>query len=800
MIKKYLLIILAALIPTFASAQVAVGGWKVHSPFSGVQDIVETKNYVYYLSSGSVYQYDKATGEISSLSSSKLNDVSADGIYLDNTGKSVVVTYASANMDRVYDNGKIVNMSDIKDSSLSGSLTINDIAFNDEKFYVATDFGIVTYDNKKNEVRETAQTSLPVTIVAVNDDYVLAVIDQQIYLARENVKITSASKLKPSDYQKLNWQDIKGLGKKFYMILGYSIYESIYDGDTNHLQVSRQVSEINPTELIQNIFPKFYSISDGVYFVNPEGIYLFDKNNERTFLNVPRPDAKTVQMVYNGDVGELWEGDNSGIRCWDYTTPTAPALVHDNITGADLTFPVIGGMVFDDNGRLYLYTQQEHLVFGLSDNDQACVNILENGKIRDVSATDTESTLSWSPAYNKPKPHGIYMAKHVYPDSDPDAYWQGTLYDGMYRIKNGKQTHHFTKDNSPIINWWLETAEVPLVDHFGNLWIFTHHNKTEDVARLMALPKSKLNSENIQISDWKTFPIPGFISYNRDAIGLRCKHSNLLVFTNGRYTHQLIFVDTKGTETLNDDKAFLVDVLIDQDGKQLAGHHTTALAEDNRGNIWVGTHDGIFEIPNPTSINSSTANINHLKVPRNDGTGLADYLLSSQMVSGISVDASNRKWVSTVGSGAYYISENGDEILEHFTASNSILPNNIWCVAADPASNKVYFGTNNGLIEYSSTASPGAEDYSEVYAYPNPVRPDYTGWITITGLMENSLVKIADAAGNVFHQGRSNGGMYIWDGCNEAGERVKTGVYYVFASQNASGSNSACLTKIMVIN
>jgi hypothetical protein len=145
------------------------------------------------------------------------------------------------------------------------------------------------------------------------------------------------------------------------------------------------------------------------------------------------------------------------------------------------------------------------------------------------------------------------------------------------------------------------------------------------------------------------------------------------------------------------------------------------------------------------------------------------------------------------------VNESGTEILEHYTASNSILPNQVYSVACDPNSNKVYFGSASGLMEYSSTTAPGQSSYDDVYAYPNPVRPDYTGWITISGLMDNSLVKIADAAGNVFHQGVSNGGMYTWDGCNAKGERVKTGVYYVFASQNASGSASSCVTKIMVV-
>jgi flagellar hook assembly protein FlgD len=103
-------------------------------------------------------------------------------------------------------------------------------------------------------------------------------------------------------------------------------------------------------------------------------------------------------------------------------------------------------------------------------------------------------------------------------------------------------------------------------------------------------------------------------------------------------------------------------------------------------------------------------------------------------------------------------------------------------------------------VEYSATAAPGKDNYDNVYAYPNPVKPDYTGWITVTGLMDNSLVKITDAAANVVTQGTSDGGMFVWDGCNRNGERVKSGVYYVFASQNATGSNTACVTKIMVIN
>ena len=102
-------------------------------------------------------------------------------------------------------------------------------------------------------------------------------------------------------------------------------------------------------------------------------------------------------------------------------------------------------------------------------------------------------------------------------------------------------------------------------------------------------------------------------------------------------------------------------------------------------------------------------------------------------------------------------------------------------------------------MEYSSDSEPPAESYSEIYAYPNPVRPEYTGEITIRGLMENSLVKIADSEGNVIKSIRSIGGMTTWDGCDNSGKPVKSGVYFILASQNENETSSGAVSKILII-
>lgn len=151
-------------------------------------------------------------------------------------------------------------------------------------------------------------------------------------------------------------------------------------------------------------------------------------------------------------------------------------------------------------------------------------------------------------------------------------------------------------------------------------------------------------------------------------------------------------------------------------------------------------------------------------------------------------------------SGLYLVSADGSEILEHFNTDNSPLPSNfVYSVSVDPQSACVYVGTEAGIFIYNGTSSPAAEDYGQVKVTPNPVRPDYSGWITISGLMENSLVKIADTAGNVICTGRSEGGNFSWDGCDSTGRRVRTGVYYVLASQNQQG-NSGIVAKFMVVN
>jgi hypothetical protein len=68
----------------------------------------------------------------------------------------------------------------------------------------------------------------------------------------------------------------------------------------------------------------------------------------------------------------------------------------------------------------------------------------------------------------------------------------------------------------------------------------------------------------------------------------------------------------------------------------------------------------------------------------------------------------------------------------------------------------------------------------------------------ITGLVGNVNVKITDINGNIVFETTSLGGQAIWDGRSFSGNRVRTGVYLIFCS-NEDGSQTH-ISKLLVIN
>ncbi|NTV84206.1 MAG: hypothetical protein HGA23_07905, partial [Bacteroidales bacterium] len=229
----------------------------------------------------------------------------------------------------------------------------------------------------------------------------------------------------------------------------------------------------------------------------------------------------------------------------------------------------------------------------------------------------------------------------------------------------------------------------------------------------------------------------------------------------------------------------------------LPGTSVYSIAEDLEGEVWVGTDEGVAVFYSPEDIFSgNNADAEQILV---NIDGYTQYLLETEIVKAIAVDGANRKWFGTERAGVFLLSADGTEEIHHFTEDNSpLFSNNITSLAYNGSTGEVFIGTAKGLISYKSDATNGTDPPTNIYAYPNPVRPGYTGPIAIKGLARDAIVKITDITGTLIYETRAEGGQAIWNGYNFDGRRANTGVFLVFISGD-DGSNTE-VAKILFVN
>src|SRR5258706_6862160 len=220
------------------------------------------------------------------------------------------------------------------------------------------------------------------------------------------------------------------------------------------------------------------------------------------------------------------------------------------------------------------------------------------------------------------------------------------------------------------------------------------------------------------------------------------------------------------------------------------------IAEDHDGQIWIGTEKGVQVLYSPDGVYSGYTNFQQIQIEQD---GNLQNLLETEMVTTMAVDGANRKWFGTASSGVYLTSADGTQQIFHFTTDNSpLLSNNIFAIAVDNKTGEVFFGTEKGIVSFKGDAIEGTDNYQDVYVYPNPVRPGYSGIIAVRGLVTNANVKITDISGNLVYETRANGGHAIWNGKNFKGEKAHSGVYLVFCS-NDDGTKTF-VTKLLMMH
>lgn len=810
MIRKLILFAAFILSLAYASAQ-SVGEWKFFTLFTEVDNIIDTPENVYYTSENRLFSYDKNNNETYVFTTqNKLNDSNVSLIQYNPEGKYLFVAYDNSNIDLIYDNGRVVNMSDIKDATLTYNKEILSVTFANNRIYLGTNFGIVIFDDKKHEVVESGIYGVPINYVYPMGNFLV------IYRYESSVRGLYCAPLSGHHNTLNKFSKINNFTATWIVPVGDYALSYCHPVDGNVLARATFTEKNNTLEFVHNSVLSEKKVVPNKMMVTDNGKYAIS-DNEIIYVNneglidhvISIPDALKKQKLATWDGGKtVWGADLNGVAYYDISDGKSTVLI-DKFSPEGIVTKEVYYMHFDKTGDLWLGNNGASLfkpsVGGNKPEFVQRTTRIHNGHPQDaslfVASAKDGTTQKWQTNNNSTRMYGGCENFAIDPEN-PNRYFQANSFEGLYVIEDNKELGRFDWENSPLTGYGYKGIKEVAFDPEGNLWV-GFWSGSVSVSPYYILPRKVLNSKDIKdivYSDWVPSAHLGNDVGFYD-MGITFCTKSPIAFTYRRNSDGFGVTRTNGTwGDPRDDTYFEITKTVDQDGKEWGSMiYPLCGIEDQRGRVWLGTTSGLIEITDPASLNENSR-INRLKVPRNDGTNYADYLCENDMIYSMAVDNSNRKWIATDASGVFLVSENGDKIIEHFTTENSPLPSNqVVSVACDPNSNTVYFGLLTGLVAYSSTSSPSAEDYSEVYAYPNPVRPDFTGYITITGLMENSVVKITDAQGHVVHQTRSEGGMATWDGLDGNHNHVKSGVYYVFASQDAQGGSESAVTKILIV-
>ena len=410
--------------------------------------------------------------------------------------------------------------------------------------------------------------------------------------------------------------------------------------------------------------------------------------------------------------------------------------------------------------------------------------------------------------------------------ANPSMVYFGSVCHGMLRLnlENPEDVIHLSRKGDPnkdlpgfvpIVDNMSEWSRqcyfsAPRFDADNRLWVaFNNSDAKPSIATLYYWDedsrKATTSAETYLANPMKKFELPNLSTRNFNIIqtlkSSGCR--NVVIYSDGKSSPNTLF-DHNGTpdDTSDDRVVSLANNAADQDGNKTEWYNIMDFYEDPAtGLVWVAYNKGVFTF-SPQRILEGGETISRIKVSRNDGTGLADYLLNEVRVNKIISDGQGRKWFATGGAGLICTSADGSNIIHEYTTDNSMIPDNtIYSLVYIPERNSILMSTINGMTELSLSNTGGSDaSSSDVRVMPNPVRPEYYGFVTIDGLPDNAIVKIVDGAGNLVRElDKAENGKTQWDTTNLNHQKVTSGVYYVLASSDSSDDNYSNVAKILVV-
>lgn len=747
--------------------------WRAHMAYGTMDQVEIMGQKVYALSNGALFSVDKQSEEIEYYNRlTGLNGSVIDNICYNPTLHNMLITYQDGQLDIMSSNGAIHNIADLYLKSISGSKRVNDILMLDNKAYLAMDFGIIVLNMHKLEVEDTYYigndaAEIKVSFLTALGDSIYAVAGESLYAAclKDNLV----------DYVQWHTSSLP-TGKAVVGMEAFAGKLCIVKNDSILYALENGAWSEHPL----HVALRSIRISDGRLFALP--------NSWQAVLEVTG-DLTAKPVV---DYGFAYDIACDGNTFWLGTQ--AHGLVRIN-TSTQEFHP--DGPISNMPYRLRFFGDRLYVLPGgrwASQNNRfGVVMYYENGQWTNITNGELTSMAN----------HALYDVMNVAQDpNDKEHYFLTTYGTGLLEMQGKQVKKLYLPSNSPLESAAPSTPDYytrtdgAIYDDQGNLWVLN----AGDITNMHVM------APDGTWSSYKLYDKGAPVAMNTPGeIMIDNRNSQWKWIPLCRAGTGLILLQDNGTPTnASDDKVTYRSLWFDQQGKAVMPQFIYTIAQDRKDAIWVGTNEGLFIIP--SSVDFATSNLcERVIIPRNDGSQLGDYLLGNEQINCIVTDGVNRKWIGTASSGVFLISaektlEGWDvETVAHFTTANSLLPdNNVLSIAIQESTGEVFIGTSSGLVSYMSDAVNPEDNFDNLYAYPNPVHPNYHGYITIKGLMDNSEVRITDANGNLVKLLQGNGGEAVWDGTNTVGKRVASGIYTAICNtKDGSGHGT---TKILIMN
>lgn len=743
-----------------------VGDWSNMLPTVYGNTVTQSENQIIYGCGSLLLLIDKQDGSIQRISREHgLSDTRIERVRYHAPTKTLVVTYQNSNIDLIVD-GRVQNLNSIMENrAIAGDKKINQVSFGKNKnIFFSCNFGLVEYKITDRRFGFTLRTPVEIQNFVDWKGFYFIATEEGLYKIDpdRSVLLSDFGLWESIEHPSVSGGNIAALAadeQKLMISIGNQL---IFTEDGENFSLLHQLTPNQKIEYIVKADEDWIigfgcigsSCVPGAVRIKVEG----------TIDQIPANCLSSPVEAIVDQFGRIWFADRfrdyrvlypveSECRRLQFNSPFS-----ENVTDIEVS----GEKVYIASGGVqpnFGYVFREDGFFEYDGKTWFNHNKFTNPLIAQLDLRD----------FYKIKKHPRNELLYI-----------GSYLDGLIEWRGPEDFTLYNRLNSSLGGTVGDIQRTRVsgldFDREGNLWISNF---------LAENPISVLTKDG----EWKNFPVPGSTMLAQNLVDF-FGNKWFVVFRNGL----LVFNEGGNIHDPSRHKYRLINT----SNSVLPSNLVNCVAIDLDGALWVGTEQGIavFECGADPFRENCRGNDRRLE---QDGYGAI--LLSTEDIRTIAIDGANRKWIGTTN-GIFVQSPNGSESIFIFNKDNSpLLDNNISTIKCDNERGLVYIGTASGVQVLRTDAIEGGAFFqSRVYAFPNPVRPEYDGPISIVGLARDANFKITDTDGRLVFEGRARGGQAEWNGRDFNGNRVQSGIYLVFSTYTGNlDFPTGHVTKIAVI-